>query len=209
MPDQRLRVPKPRVARYYNAATVLAVVVALLSIGGMLWVQQGRIDVGVDRYNSLNAKYDRLFTQYSRLYGDCAEASNCEPTAPAPEAIPGPQGSAGATGATGAAGPRGEKGDIGIPGQTGPQGPAGEAGESGATGAQGDPGPSGAQGPAGASGPAGPAGATGPAGADGQPPLSWTYTDALGLSYICTRTDPFDPAVPTYSCASSSAMPSP
>lgn len=106
----------------------------------------------------------------------------------------------GAAGATGATGPRG---DIGLPGQTGPQGPPGPTGADGATGATGTAGPSGVQGdpgPAGPQGPAGATGATGPAGTDGQPPLSWTYTDALGIQYTCTRTDPFDPAAPTYTC---------
>lgn len=184
--------------RVYNALTALLIVMGIAGITAAFWVQQGRIDGGVDRYNNLSQKYDRLFTQYSRLYGDCTESSNCEPTAPAPEAIPGPPGSRGAAGPTGPTGERGEKGDMGVPGQTGPQGPAGTAG---AEGSQGDSGPAGAQGPAGATGPAGPAGAAGPPGADGQPPFSWTYTDALGLPYTCTRTDPFDPSAPTYSCA--------
>jgi hypothetical protein len=38
-------------------------------------------------------------------------------------------------------------------------------------------------------------------GQDGQPPVSWTYTDALGMQHTCTRTDPFDPASPTYACS--------
>lgn len=54
-------------------------------------------------------------------------------------------------------------------------------------------------------GPAGANGADGAPGADGQPPLSWTfpYTDELGktTTYTCTRSDPFDPSAPTYTCS--------
>lgn len=61
-----------------------------------------------------------------------------------------------------------------------------------------------AVGPSGATGPAGPSGAPGPAGAQGvagQPPYSWTYTDALGVKYYCVRTQSFDPGNPTYTCS--------
>jgi hypothetical protein len=185
-------------ARWTSLGIIVGTLLLIAAIASAFWVQQGRIDAGAHRYDNLSAKYDRLFTQYSRLYGDCAESTSCEPTAPAPEAIPGPQGTAGASGPSGATGARGEKGDIGVPGQTGPKGETGATGSEGAAGpagAQGDPGPAGAQGPAGATG------ATGPAGAAGVPPLSWTYTDPLGIPYSCTRTDPFDPTAPTYSCA--------
>jgi hypothetical protein len=111
------------------------------------------------------------------------------------EVVPGPSGARGAQGEPGATGPRG---DIGVPGQTGPPGPPGATGDAGQPGPQGPEGPVGPAGPAGA---AGAPGATGPAGSDGQPPLSWTFTDALGLPYTCNRTDPFDPSAPTYSCA--------
>lgn len=49
---------------------------------------------------------------------------------------------------------------------------------------------------------AGPAGqdATGAPGADGQPPLSWTYTDALSIEHTCRRTEDFNPGAPTYTC---------
>lgn len=134
-------------------------------------------------------RYQQLFDNYSGLYKEFGQSTGTEPSAPAPSTIPGPTG---ATGSTGAQGPRG---DIGVPGQTGPAGPPGSTG---ATGEQGDPGPAGAQGPPGATGATG---ATGPTGADGQPPTAWTYTDAIGVSYSCTRTDPFDQTAPTYSCA--------
>ncbi|MEO7260245.1 MAG: hypothetical protein ABI047_03145 [Jatrophihabitantaceae bacterium] len=108
------------------------------------------------------------------------------------------QGPAGSD-ATGAPGVSGAPGASGAPGQnaTADQvaaavatycaaheqcaGPAGADGRD-ATGAPGSPGPSGASG--------------GP----GQPPVSWTYTDALGVDHTCSRTDPFDAAAPTYRC---------
>lgn len=59
-------------------------------------------------------------------------------------------------------------------------------------------------GPKGDTGATGQTGATGPPGADGtdgQPPLSWTYTDALGLQHTCSRVDGFDPNAPRYTCS--------
>lgn len=132
--------------------------------------------------------------------------------------VPGQVGPAGATGSTGPTGVQGIQGPPGADGVNGPRGvpgPAGAPGMNGAdggpgpVGAQGDPGPTGPQGNPGAAGPAGPtgpvgatgpAGANGPAGAEGEPPKSWTYTDALGLQHTCTRTDPFNPDAPTYTC---------
>lgn len=104
----------------------------------------------------------------------------------------------------------GEKGD---PGNSGPQGVPGRPPTSeeistavraycsvfnGCMGPQGSAGSNGANGADGAPGPAGPAGADG---APGQPPASWTFTDRLGMQHSCTRTDPFDPAAPTYTCS--------
>ncbi|MGH2690382.1 MAG: hypothetical protein ACRDKW_16475 [Actinomycetota bacterium] len=100
-------------------------------------------------------------------------------------------------------------GPRGFPGLPGPPGLPGEVGPAGANSTV--PGP---QGPAGAdstvSGPQGPAGAdstipgpAGPAGAAGEPPLSWTFTFPPGIEHTCTRTDPFDPDQPTYTCTTS------
>jgi hypothetical protein len=61
----------------------------------------------------------------------------------------------------------------------------------------------GASGANGTNGSPGATGATGPSGADGQPPLSWTYTDPLGFTYSCNRASPFDSSQPTYTCARS------
>jgi hypothetical protein len=65
-------------------------------------------------------------------------------------------------------------------------------------------GPAGASGAAGQNGTDGAAGAPGAAGTDGHdgaPPVAWTYTDPIGMQHTCTRTDPFDPAAPTYQCS--------
>lgn len=49
----------------------------------------------------------------------------------------------------------------------------------------------------------------GPSGAPGQPPASWTFTYG-STGYTCTRTVPFDPASPQYTCAGQqTATPSP
>lgn len=128
-----------------------------------------------------------------------------------PQGIPGstgPQGDVGPQGIPGAPGPPGADA-TGVPGQPGPPGepgPPGRDGSNGSDGAAGSPGAdaTGIPGPAGPPGPAGEPGAPGVNGGDGpagQPPFSWTYTDILGTSYLCSRTDPFDPAAPTYSCA--------
>lgn len=113
-----------------------------------------------------------------------------------PSGPSGPPGRDGVDGSPGAAGPAGPPGADGstVPGPVGPQGPAGRDGVDGVgvDGIDGGPGP---QGPQGDTGPAG------ASGADGQPPLSWTWMDPLGITYSCTRTDMFDPAAPTYSCA--------
>lgn len=110
--------------------------------------------------------------------------------------------------------PEGQKGGTGTPGRAptsaeifaqvktycqfsfcvGPQGSTGAAGQNGTDGT---PGQNGADGQS-ITGPAGPAGTSG---TDGQPPASWTYTDTFGVTSTCARTDPFDPAAPTYSCA--------
>lgn len=187
-------------------ALMICIVLGLLVVGAdiTLHVVQGqRITAQHDVINqdradakatekADNARYQQLFDNYSSLYKEFGQSTGTEPSAPSPALVEGPAGATGSTGATGA------RGDIGVPGQTGPAGPPGAAGSSGSAG---DAGPAGVQGDPGPAGPQGPAGVAGPGGADGQPPLSWTYDDALGISYTCNRTDPFDPSAPTYSCA--------
>lgn len=113
------------------------------------------------------------------------------------QGIQGPPGADGVNGPRGVPGPPGAPGMNGVAGGTGPIGAQGDPGPAGPAGPQGNPGPAGQTGPSGAGGPTG---ATGPAGAEGEPPKSWTYTDALGLQHTCTRADPFDPDAPTYTC---------
>lgn len=142
-----------------------------------------------------------------RLAGPiCSDAARAKA-----DPVPGPRGPAGdegPAGPPGPPGPRGSDGDPGPPGLTGPPGPQGdpgEAGTDGAPGADGSPGdsitgPTGPAGPPGPVGPPGPAGPSGPAGGNGSPPAAWTFTDADGVTYTCTRSNSDDTA-PTYSCA--------
>jgi len=123
-----------------------------------------------------------------------------KPVAPEPEKITGQPGAAGPAGAAGKDGVSvlsvscsssgtftvvysSGRTQTGIGDCIAQDGAAGANGANGANGADGSP------------------GATGATGADGQPPVSWTYTDGVGFNYLCTRTDPFDAAQPTYSCS--------
>jgi hypothetical protein len=126
-----------------------------------------------------------------------------EPAAPPPtERTDGEPGPAGAIGPQGPPGPQGPRGFPGLPGPDGLPGGVGPAGPAGEVGTAGEPGPAGAEGEAGPAGPEGATGPEGPAGADGQPPLSWTFFFPNGVEHTCTRSDPFDPANPTYTCES-------
>lgn len=126
---------------------------------------------------------------------DQVVALGADPIAPAPETIIGATGAPGPTGPPGAAGADGvsvlsiscssagtftvvyssgrTQTDVGdCIAEAGPPGPIGESGAPGHAGA---------------------------AGADGAPPVSWTV-DGVLADYLCTRTEPFDPDAPTYSC---------
>lgn len=141
--------------------------------------------------------YQSLLDKYTQVYGQLVDAGQL-PTTEAPDVIEG------LPGATGATGPKGDAPSFSdllqavqsfcSPGTANP--PC--KGETGAQGAQGVPGAT-VVGPAGQNGADGAPGAPGAAGADGQPPVSWTYTDLLGM-HTCSRTDPFDAAAPTYQC---------
>jgi len=169
-----------------------AVFVALL-VGAIVFLAWRQTVAGEERA----ALIDALAQSQAQLRDE-----GIEPEAPEPEQIvEGIVGPAGARGETGARGERGPQGDAGIPGTPGPAGESGTPGPAGARGPTGEPGPAGPQGAPGPAGPQGPPGATGAQGAPGSPPLSWTYTDALGMPYVCSRVEPFDPASPMYACS--------
>lgn len=163
--------------RFANVVAGL-LVVAVLAFGGLL------------AYTNLDLQHQLAASQTNakKLYDQLLD-EGIQPTAQEPaQAI---KGAAGDTGATGDTGPRGYPGPEGI---QGPPGVAGQTGTAGTNGADSStPGP---QGPAGANGANGLNGADGAA---GQPPFSWTQPGILGPE-TCTRTDPFDPASPTYQC---------
>lgn len=142
-------------------------------------------------------------TEANRRLAEVGEAPVMVPSVPPVVGPAGPAGAAGAPGSAGSPGAPGAAGPAGAAGAQGPPGPTGAPGAAGPPGAEGSQGPAGASGADGAAGAAGADGQPGPAGADGaagQPPVSWTF--AIGpITYTCTRTDPFDPASPTYQCA--------
>ena len=165
------------------------------------------VGVAIAGYVAQGYQYDHLFGLYQKQNQQLRD-NGINPATPTPAQVA----------KDGAVGAQGDKGDRG-PGPTDAQVLYGIQqycsvqncrGETGATGAAGAPGSPGANGDS-ITGPQGPKGdpgdpgesITGPAGtngANGQPPFSWTYTDKLGGSHTCTRTDPFDPAQPTYQC---------
>ena len=111
----------------------------------------------------------------------------------------GPQGVAGLDGADGADGAAGIVGES-ITGPVGTAGPQGASGASGADGSSGADGLSGTSGSDGAPGQDGADGAAGAPGGNGEPPASWTFTDAQGDTYTCTRAELFDAENPQYKC---------
>ena len=169
------------------------------------------LGVAVAGYVAQGYQYNHLFDLYQKQNAQLRE-NGIEPETPSPEIVAqsGPVGATGAQGAPGDRGPgpteaqvfgavrdfcdtpqvpcKGDTGATGAPGAT-VVGPAGAPGDSviGPQGPKGDPGES-------ITGP------PGPAGVPGEPPVSWTYTDMLGIEHTCTRTDPFDASAPTYIC---------
>lgn len=146
---------------------------------------------------------ERLCAQVEQLHRRCV----VDPSE-LPKPQPGPQG---ARGPIGPKGDRGERGDAGAPGPpgsapaclsspgqcVGAPGPRGDQGDPGPAGADGEPGPAGPQGDPGPPGPVGAAGAPGPA---GSPPASWTWTDADGTRWRCSRDAGSPDSAPTYTC---------
>ena len=148
-----------------------------------------------------DSQLSTLLNQYAALAGDCEKAADCTTQTPTPTVIE--QYISAAPGAPGKSATDDQVLNSVIAycalrnGCEGP--PSLIAGPSGTNGANGldstTPGP---QGPPGADSMVpGPQGAPGD---PGQPPVSWTYDDVLGMTHTCTRTDPFDASAPTYTC---------
>ena len=156
-----------------NVVTGIAVV-GLLAV--MVFLMVGITDRDA-KITQLSASTDALRVQVQEQ-GEI-------PVAPPAETVTGEPGE---TGLQGPRGFRGDRGDTGLIGTAGIPGVAGAAGGIGGQGADG------------ADGAAGATGAGGTNGTAGEPPASWTWTDDAGVTYVCNRTDPFDPAFPTYSC---------
>jgi hypothetical protein len=169
------------------AGSVALVVTLIASQSSALNTARTRNASLVLQNQQANARYDRLFRQYSSLYKQ-SKASGVTPTQPEPDSLPSKATTSTppAAGATGAVGPAGAAGVSIVSAEctgsglqifysdgsddnaghcVGPAGVAGAPGIAGETGDAGQPGMDGAQGPA---GPMGPTGATGPAGTQGK-----------------------------------------
>jgi hypothetical protein len=200
-----------------NAAPFGVAALALLGLLAAMVFMMVQISDKDSQIDVLSHNLDALRTQVYRQ-GE-------KPVSPPAKDITGSSNNTGATGATGPQGPQGLPGRDATDAQVasavdsycfahasciGPQGPKGDVGP------KGDPGDAGAIGPKGDTGDIGPAGppgqdgingtnglngADGKDGAAGQPPYSWTQPGFLpNQTETCSRTDPFDPAQPTYTC---------
>jgi len=206
----------PKVANVITASVIVlggaGLLAGYVAFGQYAASQQHRADdlrTTVAEKNRLVEKKDgqlsTLLNQYAALAGDCEKAADCQTETPTPTVIE--QYISGAPGTPGRSATDDQVLNSVIAycalrnGCEGP--PSMIAGPSGTNGA--DSSVAGPQGPPGRDGAdstvPGPTGATGPAGADGQPPVSWTYDDVLGMAHTCTRTDPFDATAPTYTCS--------
>lgn len=141
-----------------------------------------------------SAEQKSLLAHYTTLYSQVIQNGQT-PVGPAPSTIKVIPGPAGASGQNATDSQVQAAVDVYCDLRLDCEGPTGLPGTNGVSGADG------ATGPPGATGPQGDTGATGPAGVDGEPPVSWTYTDDLGIQHSCSRTDPFDASAPTYICS--------
>ncbi|MCI2959558.1 collagen-like protein [Agromyces atrinae] len=207
-----------------TAAIALAAVLAVL--GGGIYLATANADLRSQlnlAHDDLRASQENAESLYDQLL-----AEGVRPDAERPSEVvstpgtQGPRGDAGRpptldeissaverycaprSGCIGPAGLAGSDGAPGIAGASGQPGSEGPAGTPGANGQPGDTGPAGPPGPTGLPGTDGAPGIDGAPGPAGQPPSSWTFTDD-GVQHTCSRTDPFDPASPTYICAASAA----
>lgn len=187
-----------RATRVWWAGTIVVVLVAVAAvIGGGIYLAVANTDLRAelsDTHDELSASQANAEELYQQLLDEGLNPEAEKPSEVAPPA-------AGATGERGTPGADGRDGVQGLPGVPGAAGPAGSPG------ADGEPGTPGPVGQDGADGAPGADGAAGSPGADGAPPLSWTFTGALGVRYVCTRTDPFDPTLPTYTCTTEGETP--
>lgn len=188
-----------RSTRIWQWATVLVVALTLgILTAGAIYLAAGNNDLRAD-LKAERADVRAATANAEKLYQQLLE-EGIKPAAEKPaevEAAPGQNGETGPRGFTGDQGPRGDTGPTGVAGLLGATGGVGSAGLNGSSGADGTAGSTGADG---STGPAGATGSDGTVGAAGQPPMSWTFTTTPGGDQTCTRTDPFDPASPTYSC---------
>jgi hypothetical protein len=179
----------PHAGRRRRGAFAAAIVLAVSLLGGGAWVAL--------KLAALQGQADSN-AQIAQQLADQVEGLGATPVVQPPQAgEQGPQGQAGPPGRDG------DDGNDGAPGPTGPSGAAGqpgEPGEPGVDGIAGESGPAGPPGPQGDPGPPGADGQPGQDGATGQPPASWTWTDAVGRTQSGTR-DPGSPdSAPTYTC---------
>ena len=190
-----------------NRTALVANAVGVFLVGGVLAAGVFLAYSNVELREDLDTSQATAQKLYQQLINEGIAPDAPKPTAAAP----------GAQGEVGAAGRPPTTSEIAsavssycllrqnCEGPTGPRslvpGPKGDAAKDGATGKPGDAGAPGASGATGAAGKDGTNGSDGKDGAAGSPPFSWTYTTIRGNTYKCERTDPFDPASPTYNCA--------
>jgi hypothetical protein len=166
----------------------LVVSVATL-VAAILW--------GFDRIDSLELQADAN-AQSAQVLARQVEQLGGTPAVQPPQ--PGQRGEPGAEGLPGRDGKDGEDGVtpacVSEPAQC--RGATGDAGASGADGVDGQSGKDGADGKD---------GRDGVDGTSGQPPASWTWTDAAGREQTCTRNPESPDTAPTYSCTAPSTGP--
>ena len=186
---------RKRPPAWMRSVAILAATFTLLIGVGSSAVTNGYQQAQI---STLSANNDALRQQVQQLGQKpvAPPAQDVTGTVPTVAPIPGPSGSRGADGRDGrdATSEQIAQGVseycLAHANCTGPAGPAGRDGTNGL------PGPAGADGAAGTNGADGAPGLPGTPGAPGEPPVSWTTADGE----FCSRTTPFDPAAPTYSC---------
>lgn len=194
---------RKRPPAWMRSIAIMAATIALLIGVGSSAVTNGYQQAQI---STLSANNDALRSQVQQL-GERPVAPPAEDvtgTTPSIAPIPGPSGSSGTNGRDGRDATSAQIAQgvaeycLAHTSCTGPPG------RDGTNGKDGVPGPAGADGAAGANGADGAPGLPGTPGAPGEPPVSWTTADGE----FCSRTTPFDPAAPTYSCVAPPTEPS-